>query len=205
MKSLLALLTFATVFSVHAACPSIELPSQFKAREQWISIGTDMELTANKTRIGEIEERIIRLTPTFDLYNVDGKKVAHARKKIFSWGTEIVIKDCEDKIFGTVKENIIRSIWDFYTRYDILDANKNVIAATEKMEFFSTNFTVFTQKDKKKEEIMKMTRPMINLVTDTWTVKISKEGVIDPRILVMIPAFKTSADNEQREKEEKKK
>lgn len=205
MKGLLALLTFATTLSAFASCPTIELPTQFKAREQWISIGTDMELTANKTRIGEIEERIIRLTPTFDLYNVDGKKVAQARKKIFSWGTEIVVKDCEDKIIGTVKENILRSIWDFYTRYDILDANENVIAATEKMEFLSTNFTVFTQKDKKKEEIMKMTRPMLNLVTDAWTVKISKEGVVDPRILVMIPAFKTSADNEQREKEEKKK
>ncbi|WPU65370.1 hypothetical protein [Peredibacter starrii] len=205
MKGLLALLTFATTLSAFAACPSIELPTQFKAREQWASLGVDMDLSANKTRLGEIEERVVRLTPTFDLYNIDGKKVAHARKKLFSWGTTIEVSDCEGNLIGKVKENILRSIWDFYTRYEILDANDNVIAATEKMEFFSTEFKVFTHKDKKKEEIMRMTRPMINVLVDNWNIKILKEGVIDPRILVMIPAFKTSSDNEQREKEEKKK
>lgn len=202
MKSLLILIALSAAMSAQAVCPEFSVPDQFKAREQLITIGTDVELYANKTRLGEVEQRTIRLTPTFDLYNIDGKKVASARQKIFSWGTSIEVKDCEGKLIGSVKENIFSSIWNFYTRYDILDANEKIIAASKKMEFFTTNFTIFNNSN---EEVLKMTRPMINIINDVWTVSISKSGVVDPRILTMIPAFKTAADNKKREEEEKKK
>lgn len=202
MKSLLALVTLASTLSAFAVCPEFSVPNEFKAREQLISIGTDMELRADKTRFGDVEQRTIRLTPTFDLYNIDGKKVASARQKIFSWGTSIEVKDCENKLIGSVKENIFSSIWNFYTRYDVLDAKGNIIAASKKMEFFTTNFTIYSNSN---EEILKMTRPMMNLFNDVWTVKITKSDAIDARLLSMIPAFKTAADNKKREEEENKK
>lgn len=201
MKSLLALVTLASTLSAFAVCPEFSVPNQFKAREQLISIGTDMELSEDKARFGDIEQRTIRLTPTFELYNIDGKKVASARQKIFSWGTSIEVKDCENKLIGSVKENIISSIWNFYTRYDILDAKGNIIAASKKMEFFTTNFTIYSNSN---EEILKMTRPGFNIMNDIWTVSISKSDAIDARILTMIPAFKTAADNKKRQEEANK-
>ena len=52
---------------------------------------------------------------------------------------------------------------------------------------------------------MTIKRPMINVLTDTWTINIIKKGVLDPRIMTMMPAFKTSADNRRREEEARKK
>lgn len=199
MKLLAVLGLFSLTLTAQAACPSITLPSEFKAKEELISIGTDVRLEVNRTRIGEIEERTLRLTPTFDLYNIDGKKVAQARQKILSIGTTIEVKDCENKSIGTVKENIFKSFFKTYTSYDVLDATGKLIARSEKLELLATSIVV---KSPTGEPIMELSRPIFNFITDVWTVRILKANVIDPRIMIMIPAFKTSADNRERAKEE---
>lgn len=187
--------------STYAACPEFNPPSRFRAQEQLITIGTDMNLTDGNGRIGEIEERTIRLTPTFDLYNVDGKKVATAYKKLFRWGNTIEVRDCENKIIGTVRENIISSLLGYFTSYDVLDAGGNIIGGTEKSEFFATNFTVSANN---REKLMTMRRPAITLGIDVWSIEIFNRNIVDPRIITMIPAFKTSADNKRREEQAKK-
>ncbi|MFP5386489.1 MAG: hypothetical protein ACLGHN_10450 [Bacteriovoracia bacterium] len=189
-------------FTALASCPDFDVPSNFKAKEALISIGTDVILFENKTRIGDIQERTLRLTPTFDLYNIDGKKVAQARQKILSLGSTIEVKDCEGKLIGTVRENIFKSFFSTYSNYDVLDASGKIIATSEKVELLATQLIV---KSKKGELLMTIKRPMINVLTDTWTVNIVKKDAIDPRIMTMMPAFKTSADNRRREEEERKK
>ena len=185
-----------------ASCPEFDVPSSFKAKEALISIGTDVILMKNKTRIGDIQERTLRLTPTFDLYNIDGKKVAQARQKILSLGSTIEVKDCEGKLIGTVRENIFKSFFATYSNYDVLDATGKVVATSEKVELLATHIIV---KSKKGEVIMTIKRPMINVLTDTWIVNILKKDALDPRIMTMMPAFKTSADNRRREEEARKK
>lgn len=55
-------------------------------------------------------------------------------------------------------------------------------------------------KDSRGSTLSTIKRPMINLTGDTWTVDIANHDVIDPRILVMIGAYKTSADKDRRDK-----
>lgn len=202
MKKTIIALGLLSAVSAHAVCPEFNPPAKFKAQEELISIGTDILLSEGKVRFGEIEERSLRITPTFELFNVDGLKVASARKKFFSWGTTIEVKDCEGKLIGTVKENIFKSFFNFYTRYDIFDPAGNVIATTKKTEFFATEFIVTNQSN---EPVMVLRRPTFNFLIDTWNVQILKKDVVDIRIMTMIPAFKTSADNKKREEEKEEK
>lgn len=202
MEKLLLILGLLSAASAFAVCPRIDLPVKFKAQEELISIGTDVLLSDGKVRFGEIEERTLRLTPTFELFNIDGLKIATASKKFFSWGTTIEVKDCEDNLIGSVKENIFKSFFKFYTSYDILDSTGKTVATTKKFEFFAPEFIVTNVKN---EELMILKRRTFNILVDTWNVEILRKDVVDPRIMIMIPAFKTSADNKKSEEEKEKK
>lgn len=202
MKKLIMVLGLFSTVSAYAVCPEFNPPAKFKAQEELISIGTDVLLSEGKVRIGEIEERTLRFTPTFELFNVEGLKIASAHKKFFSWGTTIEVRDCEGNIIGSVKENIFKSFFNFFTSYDILDPAGKTIAVTKKFEFFAPEFIVA---DLNNEPVMILKRRMFNILIDTWNVEILKKDVVDPRIMTMIPAFKTSADNKKREEEKEKK
>lgn len=184
-----------------AACPAVKFPNYFEANEKLFSIGTDVELADSKEKsIGVIEERVMNFTPTFELMTEKGEKVAKAKERFLSWGTTIDVTDCDDKKIATIKENVWESLFSFTTQYEILDPAGALIANSAKVQFFSTNFEI---KDRNGVVAFKMHRPTFNWFTDKWEVTVVKPGLVDARVVTMIPAFKTSADNRRRAAESK--
>lgn len=194
-----ALVLPSFTLSAQAACPAVSLPAKFTETEDLISIGTDMTLKEGKNALGSIQERVLNLTPTFDLLNEKNQQVARAKQKMWTWGTTIDIKDCEGNKIGTIREKIWTSWLRLMTEYEIYDGRGELIGMSEKREFFSTSFTITATNG---HIAFKMFRSAFNLLSDKWQVTVVNANVIDSRLVLMIPAFKTSADNRQRASQE---
>lgn len=200
MKTIISAILLASSLSAFANCPDLEVPKKFMARESIFSSRmTDMSFDAAGKRIAKIEERLLSSTTTFDLYNDKKQKVATARQQLFSWGTTIDVKDCAGKMIGTLKENIYRSLLgDVSSKYTILDGTGSPIATSEKLEILTPNFKVTANNGK---QLMKMRLSALSYGSlDEWVVEIPDATQVDPRVLLMIPAFKTSATNREGKK-----
>lgn len=207
MKSaLFTILSLPLCLQAFADCPTPQLPAQFNSRQALISIGTDMYMTGpNRADLGLVMERTFRLTTTFDYVDHNKQKIATARKRALSIGTAIDVFDCENKKIGTIQENVVSSLFGggIYTTYEIYDAEGKKVATSEKVQWGNTTFDI--KGEAGKSEVV-MTRPWTSSLTgiDNWNITINKDSKIDPRIFVMIPAFKTAGDTERRAAEKKK-
>ena len=112
-----------------------------------------------------------------------------ARKKIFTWGVQIEVFDCLDHKIGTIKEQIFNSLFKPLTTYSILDASGWLLAESQKIQLFTTDFTLTNTSGVRVAQIH---RPWFNFITDSWSVRIGNANGIDSRLLLAIPAFKSA-------------
>jgi uncharacterized protein YxjI len=188
-------LAFVVSQNAIAACPAVTLPRKVELKERIISLTTSFKVTAGEQNLGEVKAKFFSLTDTFTYEDAGHQKVAEARTRIFSWGTHIDVTDCEGRKIGEIKENIFKSWFKVYTMYSILDANGNLLAQSEKIDWVGTEFNL---RDARGNGIAKISRPWINLITDKWTIEIWNPPAIDHRLFIMIGAFKTHIDNKRR-------
>ncbi len=172
---------------------AFELPNQFVVREKFFAIGNDFEIYSSdeKKFAGKIVQKILNWTTTFELLDEKGVLVAKAKSRFWALGSTIDVTDDKDVKIGTVKEDILKSLWKITTTYSILNTKDQVVGTSEKLDLFSTKIDV---KDSKGQVVFQTKRPWINLVTDKWETSYSGT-TLDPRLLVFIPAYKTAADN----------
>jgi uncharacterized protein YxjI len=175
----------------------IELPNRFEMDEVFLTIGTDININSNGERIGKVEERTVSLGKKFEYFDNTDRKVASAKEKVFSWGTNIDVFDDKGQKIGSFEEEILESLFSIKSIYSIKDASGKLIGKSEKLEFLSTDVELLSPNG---DLVCKIHRPAINLFSDSWNIEIS--GNIDKRLVIFIPAYKTSADNERRAKEE---
>ncbi len=197
MKFAISFLTLIGAISfASASCPEVKLPAYFQAVEIAHRAGADMDLQdKNGKGFGKIIQKKWKVAETFELYNAQDKLVATARKRLLSLGSTIDIKDCNGVMIGTVQENIWKSFFGvFSTQYTILNG-RTQLGSSQKAEFFSTKFTITNAS---KQESFKMYRRSQSWVSDVWEVTVTNANLIDYRLIAMIPAFKTSADNLRR-------
>ena len=177
----------------------IELPNKFEMDEVVLTIGTDMNINVDGEKIGKVEERSLSWGKKFEYFDNTDKKVAWAQEKVFSWGTNIEVFDDKGTKIGSFEEEILESLFSIKSVYSIKDASGNLIGKSEKLEFFSTDVEILTPSG---DLVCKIHRPAFNLISDSWNIEIS--GNIDKRLVVFIPCYKTSADNERRAEEDEK-
>jgi uncharacterized protein YxjI len=181
-----------------AANPAIQsnrspaLPPDFEMKEKFLSIGTDLAISSGNGSHGRVEQRVMNLGKTFEYFDGNGALKASARQKVLSWGVEIEIFDEHKNKIGTVKEEVLKNLFSIKSYYLILDAQGRTVAESAKLDLLATNIEM---KDKSGKIVVTMKRPAFNLVTDKWTVSV--KGEIDKRLVVFVPAYKTSADNER--------
>lgn len=200
MKKLSSLLLFAiflnplTTFSQDCHIPSF--PQAFKLEETLNPFVTNFEVKGNNGQnLGTVEEKFISLTATFTYKDSEGNLVATAKKALLSWGTKIEVFDCKGRLIGTLQEKIFESLFKTYTNYAILDANSKEVATSEKLDWLATAITL---KNPSGQVLAEMKRPMFNVFTDTWNITVSSQNTVDSRIVVVLAAFKTKADDERR-------
>ncbi len=193
MKSLFIITLLLFPFFSFADCEVPSMPDQFTLNERTVSLGTVLDLEDDDGNFGKISEKLLQLTKSFHYTDISGNKVAEAKQKLLSWGVQIDVFDCQGQKIGTIKENILKSLFKVSTTYTIEDATGSVVAVSNQVDILATSFTL---KDPSGNKVATLNRSAINFFGDNWNVKIYNHDVVDPRILVMIGSYKTSADNE---------
>ena len=195
MKSLFIITLMLFPFFSFAGCEIPSIPNQFTLNERTVSFTTTLDLQDDDGTFGRIDEKFFKLTKSFNYTDSSGYKVAEAREKLFSWGVQVDVFDCQGQKIGTIKENILKSLFKTSTTYTIENAIGNVVAVSNKVDIVATSFTL---KDPSGKKIATLKRSMFSLFGDNWNVKVYNHDILDPRILVMIGAYKTSTDNDER-------
>lgn len=171
---------------VNSNIKPIELPNQFEMDEVLLNIGTDMNINVNGEKIGKVEERTMSWGKTFEYFDNTDRKVATASEKVFSWGTTIEVFDDKGKCIGYFEEEILESLFSLKSIFSIKDTSGKLIGKSEKMELLSTNIEILSPNG---DLVCKLNRPSINLLSDSWNIEV---GNIDKRLIIFIPAYKTS-------------
>ena len=175
------------------------LPSAFNVTEKAITFWGDQFVIQNdQFTFGHIEEKVFAFTKTMTLYDPSGASIlATGKNRFFAIGSKMDVFDPSGHPIATIQEHVFDSFFKVFTTYSIVDPSGSVLATSEKSEVFSTNIAV---RDRSGRVVATLNRPAINWISDNWAVSIVPNGAIDPRVLVMIPAFKTSVDNDRRAK-----
>lgn len=187
------LVTILSVFNFSSG-PARSLPNHFELSERILfKWKTSLDLKAKGDGYGNVSERIVSLTRSFVLEDNTGAKTASASVALLSWGTQIDVYDGAGNRLGTIKEEVLSSLFKTWTTYRIYDAAGNQIAESHKTEFIDTDITLNAPDGK---VVASLHRGWFTWFGDHWTVDVNDPRV-DPRIPVMIAAFKTAADNDK--------
>lgn len=176
-----------------AECPMPNLPSQFSLTERWLSWTTKFDLASESGSHGTVTEKLLSLTMSFEYRDDRNQLIAKARETFFSWGSEVVVYDCEDHKIGMIKEQVFKSLFKAYTTYAISDAADQPVGVSQKTEFFSANFSVT---DTAGRDVAVITCPFFRL-RDKWQLTVVDKAPIDMRLIVMIGAYKTAKDHQR--------
>lgn len=195
-------LAAAESVAAEAAAPAPEIPSSFSIYERFFSLFVEkFDLKDPSGRaFGRIEGKFFRLTKSFEYLDAGGNKVAEARARFFALGSTVDVTDAQGRSIGTIKENILKSLFKVYTNYSILDSGGRVAAESEKVEWLSTQITMRAPDGRVVAEVRRGFKENLFRFTDRWDVKILDPKAVDPRLVVMIGVYKSSVDNDRRKK-----
>lgn len=188
--------------TTEVASPSvkdIELTNNFIVDQDILSIGSDFHIKSGSNKCGVVEERVFSWGKTFE-YLTNDTLVSRAEQRVISWGVKIDVYDESKNKIGSIEEEILEGLFSIKTIYSIKDSSDNIVGKSKKLDFFGTDVDIYNDKG---DLIVTMTRPMINILSDTWTINI-KSDEIDKRILVFIPCYKTSVDDEREDEDDDK-
>ncbi|HMY51580.1 MAG TPA: hypothetical protein PK671_01460 [Candidatus Obscuribacter sp.] len=180
---------FAFSFVFGTASGDIELKERI-----FFKWKNSLDVTVANKDEGKVAESAIQMSRTFTWTDESGKTVATASVAIISIGTDIYVYDGAGNRVGSIEERLFSRWGRTWSGYDINDARGNKIASSDKTEFMGTTITL-TAPDGTK--LAKLDRPWVNVMGDSWGIKVLKPGAVDNRILVMIAAFKTAADRDK--------
>lgn len=170
-------------------------PSDARLTQNIISgLGTKLVYWNEKNTFGTVKHKLFHLGRTFHYSDPNGNLIATGRLRIISLGSVMDITDAQGKKIATIKEDIWKSLLKVYTFYTIQDPNGNVIATSEKADFFGTEI-VFT--DPNGNIIARLTRSFLSkkFPRDTWNIRILNKKALHPSIFVLVAANKTVVDS----------
>lgn len=174
------------MFSITSFC---QIPDKIKLEEEVISIGTCFEVTGMNNTV--IDEKIVSMTASFTM-KTGNAVVARAKQHMISWGSKIDIYDGKGGLIGTIEEEVFESMFSsVYTKYSIYDSKHQLVATSKKHDLMSTKFTI---ENTKGHVICTITRPAINMMSDTWNITFSNCNV-NKALFIFIPCYKTYRDN----------
>lgn len=176
------------------------LPEQFHVQERFLALTSTFDVN---TEIGEsfivARKRFFSLTTTFDLEDAHQIPIATANSRFFAWGTVADVFDPAGRKIGWIEEELFRILpWAEYRVFN----HQNQWIANAKMNFWGTEFEL-SAPDNETCVFATISRPLLRLFRDTWTVQIKnyavfEEGIIDPRLLVILAIYQTDKDNRDR-------
>lgn len=144
---------------------------------------------------GTLTENLFSWGRSYHYEDKNGVTIAKGRQEVFAWGSTVDVTDGNSKALGKIKENVFQSAFKPYTNYTIYDPAGQSIGTSKKIEWLNTDFSIA---DANGHTVAHMHRPWINWLRDQWSVDVDRNSKIDPRLLMMIPAYKSSVDADRK-------
>jgi uncharacterized protein YxjI len=173
-----------------------ELGGSVKMSEKMLTFwGDQFVIHDSRQTYGAIRQNVISFTKNMTLYGPDQMtEIATGKARFFSIGSKMDVVDAAGRKIGSVQEHVLESLLKVSTHYTILDAAGNTVADSDKSEFFSTHIAIRTPDGR---VIATMHRGPFQVFADRWWIDLANDSAVDKRILMLIPAFKRSVDNDR--------
>lgn len=196
MAGLLAVALLVSLsYSLFGSKAQGTLPDKFEVSQRTVSFFHTSDIKGPEGSYGNVSKVFWSWAKTFELEDQSGHLQATATSEVFTWGTKIDIKDGKGDQIGAIQKEVGKSaLMMMGNSFKILDASGNQIATSEKSQFGSTDIAV---RGMNGEQLATLHRGWFNWLGDTWTVTSSAGSPVDKRILIMIAAFKSSADSDE--------
>ncbi|OQW50824.1 MAG: hypothetical protein A4S09_10885 [Proteobacteria bacterium SG_bin7] len=186
---------FSFVGSIQANdCPIIRQQQSYNINQKFFTIGSDFDILSGEHKLGKVIQKVFNWGKTFELLNENGQLVAKARQQVVSFGVKVDVYDCQNRVIGSLQENILKSLFKIQTVYSIMDGNGQLAGQSKKLDFFGTDITFFNASGQLNASL---SRPFINWMTDKWVLVLNGNSTVDSRILFFTAAYKTSADSDR--------
>lgn len=194
MKSLVFLFFCVTAFG-----ELTRLPEEFTLTERFLSIPGSFDIETDAEPFAVAHKKLFSLTASYDLEDLSGNQIASSKARFFAWTTIADVIDPEGRKIGTLEEEYFKILpWALY---HVFNAENQEIAIA-KMNVWGTKFELY-HPDRPDEIYATISRPFIRFFYDRWTVRIYnyrifEQGIIDPRLLVLLAVYQTDKDNRDR-------
>ncbi len=199
MKKIIVFLFLISALSAELT----RLPSEFHVVERFFSLTATFDISTDVLPFAVARKRLLSFTNCFDLEDLNQLPLATADSHFFSWGTVADVTDPLGNKIGWIEEEIFRIIpWAEYRVFNRF----NQLVAIARMNFWGTDFELF-HPDFPTEIYATISRPFFRFLRDYWTVQIKnfqifEQGIIDPRLLVILAIFQTDKENRDRTRKE---
>ncbi|HVJ65111.1 MAG TPA: hypothetical protein VM901_07645 [Bdellovibrionota bacterium] len=177
------------------------LPKTFRVGHNKLEPFVDsFRVVDDQYHYGNMREQYFAWGQTFDFVTKDGAKLATAKQKAFSWGTEIEYFHGDQKI-GSIREDLIRSAFTpTFNKYEIFDAQGNRVGYSEKLELFGSNNIMFY--NPQGVHVASVHGGKYSIPEHSWSVEVKQPSEIPNEILGFVAAYKSKADLERQRAEE---
>lgn len=195
MKKFLIFLVAITALSADLT----RLPDEFQVVERFLSLTSTFDVSTEVESFALARKRFFSLTTCFDLEDKNQLPLATSTSRFFAWGTVADVVDPAGNKIGWIEEEIFRILpW---SEYRVFNKN-NQLVAIARMNFWGTEFELY-HPDNAMDIYAVISRPFFRCFRDYWTVQIKnyqifEQGIIDPRLLVILAIYQTDTDNRNR-------
>jgi hypothetical protein len=180
-----------------------KLPRDFSLEEKITSTSRFFTIEALSGKyLGEIRKRYEDELLMFDLFDKAGEQAAVGVKGLVAKGVRVDVSDPEGSYLGRVEEVVLTFSPAKYRIY----GKNGALLATASLNFWGTKFAVTSEGEiDRGKELAFMSRPLPSAgSTDKWKVFIADDkaigpnGYLDTRLLVMLGAFQTDFEREDK-------
>lgn len=182
-----------------ASAELTRLPDEFQVVERFFSLSSTFDMNTEVGPFAVARKRFFSLTTCFDLEDMNERPLATATSRFFAWGTVADVVDPLGNKLGWIEEEIFRIIpWSEYKVFNSI----NQLVAIARMNFLGTEFELY-HPDNAADIYAVISRPFFRCFRDDWTVQIKnypifEQGIIDPRLLIVLAIYQTDKDNRDR-------
>lgn len=191
---------FIFLFAITIASAELtRLPDEFQVVERFLSLTATFDVSTEVEPFAVARKRFFSLTTCFDLEDTNQLPLATATSRFFAWGTVADVVDPSGNKIGWIEEEIFRILpWSEYKVFNSV----NQLVAIARMNFWGTEFELY-HPDNATDIYAVISRPFFRVCRDYWTVQIKnyqifEQGIIDPRLLVVLAIYQTDKDNRDR-------
>lgn len=201
MNWILAFSLISTFAYGQQQCPKMKESPRYNINQKFFALGSDFEVVSEEASAGKVIEKILTWGRTFELRNEKNELVAKAKQKVFSFGVKIDVYDCQEKLIGSINEDILRSLFRVYTVYSVLDSQGQKVGVSNKLDWFRTEISFLNSQN---QMVALLKRRYLNFFTDKWELNINTQvqPSLDSRLLFFAAAYKSSSDRQRRAEED---